>query len=525
MSRVLVIDDEMDVREVLSHSLTRRGYQADTAVSGEEGLEKVKAEKIDIALIDIHLPGINGIEALTQIKNIDPEIEVIMITGHGSIDSAKESMRQGAYDYVEKPLDVNRIAVLIEKALEKHQLTATVALYEISKAIFSTIEMDELLKIIVDLAIKVLRADDSSIMLFDENGKLYIAFSHGLDEEYKKNTRLALGERIAGWVAQNKQPIILINGLTNDERFTGLEARKDIKSAVVNPLIKNNKVLGILTANRIKIEENFTKIDLYKASIFASLASLALDNANLYKKLQTNQLQLWQSAKLAALGRMVSDMAHEVNNPLMIISGSAQLCLLDTLPKDEKEKNLNLIIEECRKAKDIIHRLLKFSHPSKGTLKEVDINRCVESVVNILEHQFKLAGIEIKRNYSPSLPPVCLDENQMQEVFMNLANNAKDAIGKEGKIIIATSRENDFIKITFQDSGCGMAEGTLKHLFEPFFTTKEEGNGLGLSVCYGIVKAHNGELQFRSEPGKGTIAAVLLPIHNKQDNTEGTGNA
>ena len=512
MNRILIIDDEPDVLEMLSHGLIRRGYQVNIAKTGEEGIEKSRAERFDLALIDIKLPGISGIETLEQIKKIDPDMEAIMITGFGTIESAKECMKKGAYDYIEKPADADRISIFIEKALEKHQLTATVALYEISKAVFSTIEMDELLKIIVNQAMLVLKADDSSIMLFDESGKLYIAFSHGLDEEVKRNSRLAIGERIAGWVAEKKQAIILINGLTGDMRFADIKGKDDIKSAIVVPLIKNDKVLGILTVNRKEIEENFAKIDLYKSNIFASLAALALDNAGLYKKLRTSQLQLSQSAKLAALGRLVSDMAHEVNNPLMIISGSAQLCLMEAIPVEEKKINLNIIINECQKAKDIIQRLLRFSRPSKGLMKEIDINSGIDSVANILEHQFSLAGIEIKRNYGPNLPRVCCDEHQMQEVFMNLLNNAKDAMSARGTVVITTSCENDFLEITFKDSGSGMTQEVLKNIFEPFFTTKEKGNGLGLSVCYGIVKSHNGELKFKSEPGKGTAAIISLPV-------------
>ncbi|MFH1876168.1 MAG: response regulator [Candidatus Omnitrophota bacterium] len=547
MNRVLVVDDETGVLETLSSSLTRRGYLVNAVSSGEEGIAKVKVERFDVALIDIKMPGMDGITLLEHIKKIDSEIEVVMITGYASIESVKECMQKGAYDYIEKPLDANRIGMVIEKALEKRQLTTTVALYEISKAIFSTIEMDELLKIIVDLAMKVLRADDSSIMLFDENEKLCIAFSHGLDEDIKKNTSLAIGEKIAGWVAETRQPIILINGLTNDPRFADIQGRDNIKSAIVSPLLKNDKLLGILTVNRKEIDENFTKIDLYKTIVFASLVSLALDNANLYKNIQklqneliwvnktlenkeknalamvarleaaqealkTNQFQLLQSAKLAALGRLVSDMAHEVNNPLMIISGNAQLSLMEEISSETVKNNLKIIFEESQRAKDIMQRLLKFSRPSKGQVKKVDINTSIESVVSLLEHQFTLSNVEIKRNYANGLPPLAIDECQMHEVFMNLLNNARDAMHEGGIITISTSIRDNCLIIDFSDTGCGMSEEVIKKVFEPFFTTKEKGTGLGLAVSYGIVKVHNGELKLKSAPGKGTTATILLPL-------------
>ncbi len=552
MSRILVVDDEKDIAEALFHNLSRRGYEVETALTGEEGIEKIRKSKFDVALLDVNLPGLNGVQVLEQIKMSDPEIQAIMITGDGSIETATASLKGGAYDYIQKPLSNEKIVVLIEKAIEKHRLAETVALYEISKAIFSTIEMADLLKIIVDAAMKVLRAEDVSIMLFDQQRKLYIAFASGLEEGVVKETRLAMGERIAGWVAERREAVILINGLINDARFKGMKGRKDIKSSMVIPLIKSNVVLGILTVNRMNISENFSQAELYKANIFASLASMALDNAGLYKNLQklqneiiqanknlekkekqacvmlaelqeahenlkVRQQQLSQSAKLAALGKLVSDMAHEVNNPLMIISGSAQLCLMEQLPGEEIKNNLKIIVNECRKSKDIIQRLLKFSRPSRGQLKEKNINESVEAIVRIIEHQFSLDGVSIKRNYCQDLAPILIDEEQLQEVFMNLLNNAKDAMEKGGEIRITTSYSNGFIKIDFGDTGCGMSEEAIKHIFEPFFTTKEKGNGLGLPVCYGIIKAHQGELKFESEIGKGTTASIFLPLKEKTD--------
>ncbi|MFH1396967.1 MAG: PAS domain S-box protein [Candidatus Omnitrophota bacterium] len=223
------------------------------------------------------------------------------------------------------------------------------------------------------------------------------------------------------------------------------------------------------------------------------------------KKLEKNQ-------RLAELGKLVADMAHEVNNPLMIISGNAQLSLLDGTPDEEIKSNLKIIHEECNMAKDIIQRLLKFSRPTKGERKETDINQSIESVAKLIEYQFSLSDVKIKKDLKPGLPAIAIDEKQIQEVLMNLLNNAREAMPDGGAIDISTSKEQDFIRIDVKDSGMGMDEATLSRLFEPFFTTKEKGTGLGLAVCLGIVRAHNGELKFESQPGKGTTATMLLPI-------------
>lgn len=249
------------------------------------------------------------------------------------------------------------------------------------------------------------------------------------------------------------------------------------------------------------------------------LSSMLADNNQIRAKLEEHieelkhtQAMLIQSEKLASLGRLVSEVAHEVNNPLMVISGNAQLSLMAEAGNEEVKSNLSVIIDECQRAKGIVQRLLRFSRPSKGVLKQVEVNKTIEAVVSILEQQFKLINVSIERVYQEGLPCVFLDEQQMQEVFMNLLNNAKDAMPDGGCITIRTSLSGGSVRIDFQDTGVGMTEEVKKKIFEPFFTTKDKGTGLGLAVCYGIVKAHNGTLTFESEVNKGTTLTIFLPF-------------
>lgn len=216
--------------------------------------------------------------------------------------------------------------------------------------------------------------------------------------------------------------------------------------------------------------------------------------------------------RLAQLGELVADMAHEVNNPLMIISGRAELSLLEKIQNKEVENNLRIIFDQCDRAKDIIERLLKFSRPSKGKVSEVAINSSLDCIVGLVEHQFSLKDIKIEKKYASALPSMEVDEKQIQEVLMNLLKNAADAMPEGGKITLSTRKKGDFVRIDVADTGKGMTEEGLGKIFNPFYTTKEKGTGLGIPVCYGIVKDHGGELKYSSRPGKGTTATVLLPI-------------
>lgn len=285
-TKILVIDDESQIRDWVSIKLRQLGYTVIAVSNGIEGIEKITREKFDIAIIDIMMPEMNGITVLDHLKKIDPDIEAIMVTGFGTMETAVECLRKGAYDYIGKPCNIEEISMVIEKALEKRQLKETIALYEISKAMVSTIEFDQLLKIIIDLTTAVLKSDDASLMLFDDGKKLYMAAaSYDLNEEFKKKTRLAIGERVAGWRTELKQPLILMDGFKNDSRFNDLKGQTEIKSALMLPLIGKNNLLGILNINRINVKELYTENDLHKAGIFASQIALAVENAYLFKEL------------------------------------------------------------------------------------------------------------------------------------------------------------------------------------------------------------------------------------------------
>ncbi|MFA5373459.1 MAG: PAS domain S-box protein [Candidatus Omnitrophota bacterium] len=225
----------------------------------------------------------------------------------------------------------------------------------------------------------------------------------------------------------------------------------------------------------------------------------------------TERKKIEESLRLAQLGELVSVMAHEINNPVMIISGNTQLLMMNEGINEEDKNNLKVIFEQCQRAKSIIQSLLSFSRPSKGVRKDVEMNSSIEGLLNLVEHQYTLDNIRFRRVYSNALPMVRVDEHQFHEVFMNLLSNAKEALKHGGEIEITTAVEGDFIRIDFKDSGPGMSQDVMRKMFEPFFTTKEKGTGLGLAICYGIVKAHDGVLKCQSSPGKGATFTILLP--------------
>ncbi len=226
--------------------------------------------------------------------------------------------------------------------------------------------------------------------------------------------------------------------------------------------------------------------------------------------------QLLLADKLASIGQLAAGIAHEINNPLSIILGYTQLLLRNEQPETQTYDDCKKIEKATRTCKTIITDLLSFARSAPTKKGTGDIHAALKELLSVIQNQFELDGVHISSHFDPELPSMLIDEGKMKQVFMNLLMNAKQAIGKKGQIDIRTlyQPENARALIEVRDTGCGMQEETISRIFDPFFTTKPtgEGTGLGLSVSYGIVKDHGGEIRVESEPGVGTLFTVILPV-------------
>ena len=232
--------------------------------------------------------------------------------------------------------------------------------------------------------------------------------------------------------------------------------------------------------------------------------------------------QLIQQDKLAALGKMAAGIAHEINNPLAVIGEKAGW-MEDLLAEEEFRDSANFkeyaaaiakIEEHVDRARKITHSMLGFARRMEPRLDDVEINRVLEQTIDILSNHARINNIEIHTHFADRLPVIASDQSQLQQVFMNLINNAIDAIGNDGAIDIATTLEKDTIRVTVTDDGPGIPEAVRKRIFDPFFTTKRDGKGtgLGLSISYSIIEKMGGRISVASEPGQGATFTVSLPV-------------
>jgi two-component system, NtrC family, sensor kinase len=236
-------------------------------------------------------------------------------------------------------------------------------------------------------------------------------------------------------------------------------------------------------------------------------------------ELKRTQAQLVQSTKLAAIGELAANIAHEINNPLTTVLGFASFIAERLKTDDPMREELGLIQEEASRARDIVRDLLQFSRQRDFSPEPVDLRVVLEQVVAMVRRQGALSAISVEERYAPELPTVEVDVSRIKQVFLNIINNAVYVMPGGGSLTITTSALDRGVRVAFEDTGPGIAPEHRDRIFDPFFTTKPEvsGTGLGLSVSLGIVQSHGGTIEVETEVGRGSTFSVTLPMRLDDD--------
>jgi len=401
---------------------------------------------------------------------------------------------------------------------------------ELSHALIANFDLPRLLDLIVTTALEVTDGERASVMLLDpEKNILTVKASKGIDDEVVRNTRLKLGEGIAGRVAFTGKPLLLTK-TEEEKRLESQRNREDeINSAISVPLRIEERIVGTLNVSETSRPQQFTDDDLRSLNLFADQAALALEKAQLYRdsqkqlekllsvldELGRTQAQLVHSEKLASLGVLAGGVAHEINNPLMVILGRTELLLMNQDLAEPMRKDLDTICHETQRIATIVENLLAFSRKSRQEkIEKVQINEVLLRTLMLGEHQLTVGNVKVTKELDQNLPQIDANAGQLQQVLMNLIINAHHAMPEGGDLVVRTGQLPDnrvFVEIA--DTGSGISEEDLNRIFDPFFTTKEEGKGtgLGLAVSRNIIEGHRGEIGVQSAVGVGTTFRVILP--------------
>jgi two-component system NtrC family sensor kinase len=232
------------------------------------------------------------------------------------------------------------------------------------------------------------------------------------------------------------------------------------------------------------------------------------------RALRRTQEQLLQSEKLAAMGRLTSQIAHELNNPLYGIMNTLELLKTEISPESKRRKILEMALSETVRLSDLLRKMLSFSKPGQEEKQAVDINTVLDEILLLHEKQLQENDIKIKTSFAEALPQISASKDQLRQVFLNLVANARDAMPDGGTLSVITGCDPENVRIEITDTGVGIQKEHLKKIFDSFFTTKDSVKdvGLGLSVCYGFIKDHGGGIQVKSKLDSGTTFTITFPI-------------
>ncbi len=427
----------------------------------------------------------------------------------------------------------------IQRGIRLHQ-----SLKAASKTTIEVQSIDKLAKIIPRYLLRLYsrlnnKISQISLFLKDKEKKSYILKSSAGEQKIPGDTVIAQDSFLVRWfttirdvlvekgVLRAKDVEVLVyedidHWLNNPSviriPFKGLgKILKELKSTmkslnanVILPSVYQKELLGFLILGE-KLPDPYTTSDIDTFSILANDSAMAFKAAQLFENLKTSQARLIQSEKLNLLGQLASSMAHEINNPLAIISGNIQLLLMDEVD-EEKKKMLKKVNAQTERGYKIINRLLNFSRLSKEDIKDIEMHALIDDTLELINHKILHGNIQLDKEYNCT-EHIKGNSTQIQEVLLNLFVNAVQAMPEGGRLKISTRDLNGMVEVTVGDTGKGIPEKDADNVFDPFYTRgKENGTGLGLFVASQIMGLHNGTIDVKSKLGKGTVFVLRFAL-------------
>ena len=424
-------------------------------------------------------------------------------------------------------------ARLYEDSLSRIKQLTT--LLEMGKALSSTLELNELLKKALEFLREQWGCASCTIFYVNrEKNELFAKQTIGRDLEEAKRLRLKVGlDSHVGWAAKTGEPLY-IPDVSKDRRY--ISGSPEGRSGAAFPLKVRDQTIGVMDIESSEMN-GFDQEDLKVLASFASQVSISIENAHLFfdlrqtlQELKQAQSQIIQAEKLRAMGEMASGVAHDFNNVLAVILGNIQLLLhqLDHLGQEEVRERLKIIESSAKDGAETIRRIQEFTGMRRDKdFISLSLNEIIGEVANVSQPRWKdqsqKKGVQIELiKELGNIPLILGNPSELREVLTNIVFNAVDAMPEGGKITVSTQPQaDDWVEVRIADTGIGMAEEVRKRVFDPFFTTKGVTNsGLGMSVSYGIVKRHGGEILIESGPGKGTTFIIHLPMGYGEEDSE-----
>jgi signal transduction histidine kinase len=522
-SFILVVDDEPGIALLCKRLLTRASYRVETFTDPREAVLFLAQRPIDLLLVDIRMPEVDGFEVIEHTQRLQPNAAVVIMTGHGTVETAIRALRQGVDGLILKPFGPgDELIASVRQAFTDHQQKRDAArtqalrpLFSVTESLLSETRRERLPDLVVNAITGHLRCSHAAYYQQDqENNDLKLFTSQGRRLPDESDGRV--NQLIQQTDASAAPALTNIHG-PGEASAKSLLADLKLGAAILVPIIRPNFRI-VLYAARDVTEPPFHDSDLEMFQILARQAAVAMENARLYaaltdyvRKVEESQKALLQAEKMATAGRLSASIAHEVNNPLQSVQNCLHLAGREDLPPEKRKEYFDLARTELERLMLTVQRMLDFYRPGVTSQEKINLAELLQYVLTLMSKQLNEGNVQVKVSFPEKLPDVLAVNNQVQQVFINLILNAMDAMPGGGTLTITARGLNSGVEIFFQDGGPGIPLERQSDIFEPFFSTKDRGTGLGLTVSYNIVTAHGGTLELFPERGPGACFRLFLP--------------
>jgi signal transduction histidine kinase len=499
------------------------------------------------------MPKMGGLELLETLRQRGVGIPTILMTFHGSEETAVKAFRLGAQNYIIKPFAIEEMLTAVDRALiesrlrqERDQLTQTLLdvnqqlesrleelrfLYGIGRSVTSLQDLEPILNRIVEAAVYLTKAEEGSLMLIDDvSGDLYLRAACNIGDKRARSFRVKVNDSLAGQVVRTGRPV-MIGGANQDDSFKVMTGYF-VKALLNVPLKVGDQVIGVLAINNKSEVKGFSQGHLHSLTALANYASIAIENARLYAKITTESqesnreledaiearnteleqlnLQLLKTEKLAALGYMAAGIAKAIDRPINIIIDNLQN-MSEIVTAQDDHKLVESLSKEAYHCRKITRNLLDFSGQREYRPEKVDINKVIKQTWSNYVKDNRNDKVKVHPQLSPKMPDILIDRSQMQQALLYLIRNAYRAMPDGGTFRIVSRHVDSEVQIILSNTGAGMSQQDLQHVFDPFYETEKRTYGLELSIVHGIIARHKGKVDVESQPGRGTTFIIRLP--------------
>jgi signal transduction histidine kinase/CheY-like chemotaxis protein len=518
-AKILVVDDEPGVRLTTQAILQDEGYGVETASGGLEAVEAIRQRHYDLVLTDLKMPGVDGLGVLAEVRKRSPLTVTVMMTGYGSVGSALDAIKLGAYEYLLKPIEVEDLKQAVRRSLERKRLSEIDNLYRISWTITQSQDSATIASEISDAVRGVLGLSYACLLTL-ENG-----YGEGSGSGFSR----ALNSPS---LQQLLQRGLIITDQDHDEAATAWARESQVRSYALVPGLVGTQLVCVLCAHNGQDSYEFHASAVRFLQGLASQTALALQNAALISELKRNNEELAQvNRQLRQLDKLKSNFlsvaTHELRTPLSVILGynaMLQDSLQDRLDESERQ-TLTESIAACKRLIRMVNSMLDISQIESGKMNmefaPADLRRLVGGVAALFQQEARNRRLDL-RVEAPARPlRVELDAERIEQVLINLVGNAIKFTPSGGSIVIGIHPHPELcqVEISVRDTGVGIAPEDQARIFDEFAQVRHpqaggmrDGSGLGLAIARRIVEAHHAHLRVNSSLGAGSTFSFTLPL-------------